>query len=195
MVEVPLVHVAADLNTGEPELPDAPFEFGDGEARRLERHGAEASEAPGMRGDGGRDVVVEEAGELERVRGLGPVAEHDGHGREYLNPHAVAVARLKTSGGIPTGVGDLPEERVVDQHPGPPGRVVLESDKPPVAIARPEVGPALREDVGVDVDLHRGCARRRRAGATGPAPVAAGRRRISCKSEATRRRRSSRSRV
>jgi len=196
MVEVPLVHVAADLKHRRARAPGHTFELGDGEVRRLERHGAEASEAPGMRGDGGPRYGRSGGGKsFERVRGLGPVAEHDGHGREHLNPHAVAVARLKPSGGIPTGVGDSPGRTCRRPASGPDGARGARVGQTPVAIARPEVGPALREDVGVDVDLHRGCARRRRAGATGPEPVAAERRHISCKSEATRRRRSSRSRV
>jgi hypothetical protein len=162
VVEVPGVHVAADLDAGQPKLPHAALELGDRRLRRLHGQRAEAGEAAGMGAHDRGDVVVQEPREVERVLGLRPVAEHDGHRRERLHADAGLVALLEPAPRVPAGVADLAEERVVDHHPRPAGRVVLEADEAAVAVPGPELGPPLGEDVRVDVDLQhrpppRGC--------------------------------------
>ena len=46
------------------------------------------------------------------------------------------------------------EELAVDDHAGAAGAVVLELDEAAVAVALAQVGPGLRQDVRVQIDLH-----------------------------------------
>ena len=57
--------------------------------------------ASGARSTEARDVIVEEAAQVERVLGLRPVAEHHRHGREHLHVDAGARAILEALVGIP----------------------------------------------------------------------------------------------
>ena len=69
-----------DLDTGEPQSANATFEFRNGQIRVLHRQGAKADEASRVSAHDLRNVIVQQSGEVERVPGLGPVAEHNGDG-------------------------------------------------------------------------------------------------------------------
>ncbi len=152
LVEVPRLDVRADLHTTESEVADAAFEFGAREVGSLHRDRAETFEAIRAIADDPREVIVEQPREIEGVRGLRPVAEHDRHGREHLHIHAVVVAVCDPAARAPAAVVDLAERPAVDHHPCPARGAVVERDPAAVAVLLGKVGPSLGQQVGVQID-------------------------------------------
>jgi hypothetical protein len=62
------------------------------------------------------NVVVEVAGEVEGVFWLGPIGEHDWHGREHLHRHVRMVAVAQAVLGRPRGALHRTEGLAVHQH-------------------------------------------------------------------------------
>ena len=102
------------------------------------------------------DVIVQPARKIERVRRFRPIAEHHRHGRKHLHRNAVAVAFFDAPLRIPDVVGDLAKDAVADHHPRAARLVVFQPNESAVAVFRVEVGPVARENVRVQIDLHRG---------------------------------------
>lgn len=102
------------------------------------------------------EMIVEQSGDLEGIRGFRPVTEHDRNGREDLNVHAVIVAILDASGGRPATVVDLAKVPAVHHHLRAARGAVIEGDPPPVAVLFGEIGPALGQKMGVEI--HDGAA-------------------------------------
>jgi hypothetical protein len=147
--------VGADLHAGKPQLADTALELAYRERGILHRNRPESDEAPGMPRDDAGDVIVEDPGQVEPVRGTRPVAEHHGHRREHLHRDVIAVAFAEPAPGIPAVVGDFAEGLVVDDHARATGREMVERHEASIPVALPQVGPALREDVGMEVDPER----------------------------------------
>lgn len=109
-----------------------------------------------MLGDTLGNVLIDDAGDLERILGLCPVAEHDGDGREDLNIDLCAVEVVKPRGVVPAVAVDVPEMLAVEHHGGLAGVIaMLERDPPRVAELLLQVRPLAREDVRVEVNLER----------------------------------------
>ena len=160
MVQVHAVDVGADLDPGQAQLLHTALQFPRREFRRLHRHGAQADEAPGVvRHDAG-DVVVEESREIQGVLGPGPVAEHDGHGRDDLDVDPVVVALVQAALRVPAVGLHFPEELAVQQHVAAARAVFFHSDPASVPVTALQIRPAWRQDVGVNVDLQRRAHRR-----------------------------------
>ena len=152
VVQVAIRDVRADLDPGEPELTDAPLQFGDREIRVLERDRAKAGEPVRSIGDDPCQVIVEQARDSGCVDGRLVVREHDRHGGQDLEAHAGAIAILEPPGRVPAVVAHLAEDSLVDHDARAPRTERLQLRPAPVPEARPEVRPRRREDVGVDVD-------------------------------------------
>jgi hypothetical protein len=141
-----------DLDSGEAQLDHAAFQLPHRQIGVLHRDGPESNEPGRVIPHYAGDMIVEELGEIVRVVGAGPVAEHDRNRGQHLHPHAVAIALLQPADGVPAVVADFPEGPAVDYHARPAGLVVLESHEPAVAVPFPKIGPVLRKDVGMQVD-------------------------------------------
>jgi hypothetical protein len=51
-------------------------------------------------------------------------------------------------------MADLSEEAVADHHPRAAGVAMFQPNEPGITVFRVEVGPLLRQDVGMKIDLH-----------------------------------------
>ena len=69
--------------------------------------------------------------------------------------HAGGVALAHPHPGVPAVGLDLAEGPAVHVHPGAAGLVMVEAHPAAVAVALPQIRPALGQDVGVQVDLQR----------------------------------------
>ena len=156
-VEIRSVDVRADLDTLEPELPDAALELPDREVGALHRDGSQTGETRRVRARDPGDVVVQAPREIERHLRVRPVAEHDRNCREHLHVDARGVAFGQPRLDIPGVALDLAEQGTVDDHAraAAAGRLMLESNEPFAArhVALAEVGQSLGKDVSMDVDL------------------------------------------
>ena len=101
---------------------------------------------------GGGQVVVDDPGDVERVLGLGPVAEHDGHRAERLHADAVPVhvadpgdieinrpvliSTVPPRPRVPAVLLDRPEELPILHHVGlaHQAAAVVHADPAPVAV-------------------------------------------------------------
>ena len=100
-------------------------------------------------------MVVEKTGKVEPVIGSGPVAEHDRHCREHLQVNAVAVAVGQAYLRVPAVSLDLAEDlAVVPQHSRLAVRMMLDLDKPVIAILLFEARKVFGQNVGMDVYSH-----------------------------------------
>gem|GEM_PF-5853534 len=158
-----LFDVRTDLDAPQAQLAHAPLELADRQVRVLHRHGPQPDESARVLLVDTRDVVVEETGQVQRVLGLGPVREHHRHGRQDLDLHARSVHVAQTGRRVVAARLDRAEVLVLDKQLGPARAPALARDRikahePPVAILLGQVGPAGREDVGVDVDFIHGWA-------------------------------------
>ena len=154
VVEVPAIHMGADLGAGVAGT-HGPLELARGGIGRLQRHGREACKAARKAGHEVGDVVVEEHREVERLGGLLVVGEHDRDGREHLRAHTRLVALPQPYGLVEAVRVHLAEDLAIAEHAGAAARAVLELHPPSGAIPLLEVGPVRWQDVGVDVDGHR----------------------------------------
>ena len=152
IVEVAITDVRPDLDTGQAELPDAPFQLVDREVRILERDGPEAGEPVRPRGDDLGEMIVQLPRDDGRIGRRLVVGEHDRDGREDLEPDPGPVAILQAHGRIPAVVADLAERATVDDDARPTRPERLQLRPAAVPEPRPVVRPGRRQDVGVDVD-------------------------------------------
>ena len=121
VIEVPVADVGADLDAGKAQLPTqrssspppAPAPAAARCPSPMKRAGCAATVSARL--------SLSSRDEVEGVRRLGPVAEHDRHGGEHLHVHAVAVALLESARRRPAVVSNFPEKLSVHQHPGPAG--------------------------------------------------------------------------
>ena len=149
------IDVGADLRAAQAQLAHATLQFTRGEIGILQWDRRETGEASGIRAHDFRDVIVEAPGKIERVGGFRPIAEHDGHRREHLHGDAGPIHFFEAARRLPDIVGDLAEDAIADHHPRATRLVMLQPNESRVAVFRVEIGPLAREDVGVEIDLHR----------------------------------------
>jgi len=153
LVQVPVVHVAADLDAAEAERLAA-FQFLDGQVGMLHRQGAEANIALRMALHHTCEVIVQVAADFQRIAGFGPIAEHHRDGAQHLHidREGIMVAFLDAHLAVPAIVVDFAEELIVYHHPGAAGFVVFEPDEFAVAEFLAPAGQVFGDDVGMDID-------------------------------------------
>ena len=149
------IDMGADLCPAQAQLTNATFQFAGRQIRILHGDGRQSREPLWMIADDFGDVIVQPARKVERVGWLRPITEHDRDGRKHLQRNSVAVALLDATLGIPHIVGDLAKDAVAHHHPRAARFVVLEPDEAAVAVFRVEIGPIARQDVRVQIDLHK----------------------------------------
>ena len=91
------VDVRANLCPAKAELTNATLELARGEIGILQRNCPETGEARRIRPHDFGDVIVEQAGKVERVRRFCPIAEHDRHGGKDLHGDAGLVHFFETT--------------------------------------------------------------------------------------------------
>jgi hypothetical protein len=129
------------------------IQLGAGQVRILQRHLAERHEPLVARQCLQREVV-EDLGELHRLRRRTLVPEEHRRRRDHLQIDAVGIHIGTPYAAIPGLRADRAELGLADHdHRGPFG--VDPQPRPAVAAARHrEIRPAVRDQVGVDVDRH-----------------------------------------
>ena len=137
------------------ELAHAALKLARGQIRVLQRNSTQAGEARRMRAHDLGDVIVEPAGKIEPIRRLRPIAEHHRDGRKHLHRDACAITFFQSAQWIPGVVADLAKETIADHHSRTTWSVVVEPDESRIAVLGVEIGPVVREDVGMKVDFHR----------------------------------------
>ena len=153
-VEVPAADVRADLHAREAQVADAAGQFLDGEIGRLQGQRAQAQELAPIPGARIGELIVEEAGDVERLPGLrDPVTEHDRHGGEHLHADLGLVALGDAHGGVPHVGRDVAKERpVVADHARGARVLALEADESAVAEPLAPARDLGGEKVGMDVN-------------------------------------------
>jgi hypothetical protein len=97
------------------------------------------------------DVVVEELAHLEGVLGLGPVAEHDRNGRQYLDVDVLVATFFDAGLRRPAIIFYLTEEFAVLEHARTTRNVVIEVNEATIAKALAKVRDVLGQDVRMDI--------------------------------------------
>ncbi len=150
-VQVLVADVVADLDAHMAGR-QTPVEFAAGRLRVLERHLGERQQPAGRRRADVQGQVVEDAGDLQRLRAGAAVGEEDRGGGDHLDVDPVGRHVRQPHLGVPA-VGADPAELLRAHHDhGVP--LALDAQRGPVRAARlrAEIGPAARHVVGVDVD-------------------------------------------
>ena len=153
IIEIPAIDVGSDLDSRQAQRMVAALEFCDRQIGVLHGKRAQADKPFGMIGDHTGNVVIQNFGQVCRVGRLCPVAEHDWHSRENLYVDAGTVAVRDPHTRIPAIRFDIPKQFAVLQHARTARAVMFELDEATVTVAFLQVGPILRQDVRVNVDL------------------------------------------
>src|SRR5437870_4211948 len=149
------IDMRSDLRAAQPQFSDAALQFACCESRILHWKGREARESLWVVANDPADVVVKPPREIEGIGWFCPITEHHRHGREHLHGNAVAVTILDTALRVPYVVGDLAKHAIANHHPRAAWLVMIKTNESAVAVLCVEVGPVARQNVSVNVDLHR----------------------------------------
>ena len=71
-----------------------------------------------------------------------------------MHGNTIAVALLDPALGIPHVVGDLSKDALAHHHPRTAWLVMIKANESGIAVFRIKIGPIVRENVRVQVDLH-----------------------------------------
>src|SRR4030095_16764715 len=154
IIEVAPARAGADLDRAEPKILAAIAQLLDGQRGVLERHRRHPAEAGGVARHERGHVLVLHPREGLGGPGLGPVAEHDRRRREGLVIDAEAVHVLDAPLRAPRAVVDVAEELIARHDGGAAGVARIEPRPLAAAVARGEVLPARRDQMGVEIDAH-----------------------------------------
>ena len=171
VVEVTVTDVVADLHALHP-VGEAALELLARQVGVLQRDLADRHE-PAVAGRAQlEEGVVEDAGALHRLLGGATVGEQHRRRRHHLDVDAVAIHVGKAHRRVPAGRRHRTELPVADHDGGPVGAVAPHPRPVRRAEALVEVGPGLREEVGVEIDDHNDLSRGVASGASGGSGIA-----------------------
>src|ERR1041385_4696338 len=157
----------ADLGAAKTELSHATLELARGEVGILQRDRPEAAETIWIRAHDFGDVIVEPSGKVQRVRRFCPIAEHDRHGGKDLHGDAGSTHFFDAPRWFPNVVRDFTKDAIADHHSRAARLVMFQSDESRITVLRVEIGPLAREDVSVEIDLHKNMVGTPRCGVHG----------------------------
>src|SRR5215212_416645 len=154
------IHMRSNLYSMESKFRAAALEFSCRKLRVLQGNGAQTHKVGRVITNHRRDVVIQDAAKIQTVARFRPVTEHHRHGGKHLHRYAGPLHVLDPTFGIPRVIADFAKHVVAFHHPGATRLVMVEPDKPGIAVLLVQVRPFVWQDVGMEVDLHQRWSKR-----------------------------------